>query len=113
MLSMGISIIEHSDLFVGAAPSNEERDLARFLFKEDDEDFVSHEELHEELGDDYISFCSQLAYEADRQAAKQRILERRCPERISKTPILMQTPGVAETLNLVDYFITITLCSLS
>ena len=25
MLTMGISIIEHSDLFVGAAPSNEEK----------------------------------------------------------------------------------------
>ena len=46
MLTMGISIIEHSDLFVGAAPSNEEKHLARFYFKEDDEDFVSHEELH-------------------------------------------------------------------
>ena len=54
MLTMGILIIEHSDFFVWAAPSNEERDLARFRFKEDDEDFVSHEELHQELGDDYI-----------------------------------------------------------
>ena len=70
MLTMGISIIEHTDLFVGAALSNEERQLARFRFKEDDEDFVSHEELHRQLGDDYISPCSQLTYEADRQAAK-------------------------------------------
>ena len=77
MLSMGISIIEHSDLFVGAALSNEEMHLARFSFKEDDEDFVRYEELHRELGDDYISPCSQLTYEADRHAAKQRILERR------------------------------------
>ena len=38
MLTMGISIIEHSDLFIGAAPSNEERHLVRFRFKEDDED---------------------------------------------------------------------------
>ena len=113
MRTMGISIIEHSDLFAGAAPSNEERDLSRFRFKEDDEDFVSHEELHQELGDDYISPCSQLTYKTDRQAAKQRILERRCPERISKTPILMQAPGVAETLNLIDYFLTITLCNFS
>ena len=81
MFTMGISIIEHSDLFGGAAPSNEEMDVVRFRFKEDDEDFVSHEELHQELGDDYNSPCSQLTYEADRQAAKQRILERRCPER--------------------------------
>ena len=111
ILTIRISIIEHSNLFVGAALSNEEIDLARFRFKEDDEDFVSHEELHQELGDDYISPCSQLTDDADRQAAKQRILERRCPERISKITILMQAPGVAETLNLINYFITITLCN--
>ena len=105
MLTMGISIIEHSDLFVGASPSNEEMHLARFRFKEDDEDFVSDEELHRELGDDYISPCSQLTYEADRQAAKQRILERRFPEWIQKTPIMMQAQCVAETLNLNDFSI--------
>ena len=113
MLKMGIFIIEHSDLFVKAAPSNEKRHLARFCFKEDDEDFVSHEELHRELGDEYISPCSKLTDKADRKAAKQRILERRCLERILKTSILMQAPGVAETLNLIDYLITITLCNLS
>ena len=80
---MGISIIEHSDLFAGVAPFNEERHLARFCFKEDDGNFVSHKELHRELGDEYILPCSQLTYEADRQAAKQRILKRRFPERIS------------------------------
>ena len=79
--------------------------LARFRFKEDDEDFVSHEELHRELGDDYISLCSQISYEADRQATKQRILERRFPERIPKTPIMLQTPGVSGTFNLIDVFI--------
>ena len=110
---MEIFIIDHSDHFVYAALSNKERHLARFRFKEDDEDFVSHEELHRELVVDYISPSSQLKYEADWQAAKQRILERKCPERISKTPILMQAPGVAEALNLIDYFITITLCNLS
>ena len=41
MLTMGITIIEHNDLFVGAAPSNKEIHLARFCFKEDDEDFVT------------------------------------------------------------------------
>ena len=113
MLTIGIFIIEHSDLYVEAAQSNEKMHLARFRFKEDDEEFVSHEELHRELGDDYCSPCSQLTYESNRQAAKQRILERRFPERIPKTPILMQAPAVAETLNLIDYFITITLCNLS
>ena len=77
MLTMGISIIENSDLFIETASFNEEMHLAKFRFKEDDEDFVSDEELHRELGDDYSSLCSQLTYEADRQAAKQRILERR------------------------------------
>ena len=51
--------------------------LARFRVKEDDENFVSDEELHQELGDDYSPPCTQLTYEADRKAAKQRILERR------------------------------------
>ena len=74
---------------------------------------MSYEKLHRELGDDYISPCSQLTYEADRQAAKQRILERLFPERIQKTPNMMQNQGVAEILNLIDYFINITLCNLS
>ena len=52
MLTMGISIIENSDLFIGAALSNEEMHLARFRFKENDEDFVSDEELHRKLIDD-------------------------------------------------------------
>ena len=105
MLTMGISIIEQSDLSFGAAPSNKERHFARFRLKEDDEDFVRHEELHRELGDDYILPCSQLTYEADWKATKQRILERRFPERIPKTPIMMQTQGGAETVNLIDFFI--------
>ena len=105
MITMGISIIEHSDFFVGAAPFNEERHLVKLRLKEDDEDYVSHEKLHRELGDDYISPCSQLTYEADRQAAKQRVLKRRFPERIPKTPIMMQAPGVAETVNLIEFFI--------
>ena len=87
ILTMGISIIEHTDLFVGTATSNKEKHLARFRFKNDDEDFVSHEELHRELGDDYSSPCSQLTYEADWQAAKQWILERLFPDLIVKTPI--------------------------
>ena len=81
---MGISIIENSDLFVRAAPSNEEMHHAKFHFKEDGEDFVSDEELHRELDDDYSPPCSKLTYEADRQAAKQRILERRFPEQIQR-----------------------------
>ena len=55
MLVMGILIIVHSHLFVGARPSNEEKHLARFRFKKDDETFVSHEKLHLKLGDNYIS----------------------------------------------------------
>ena len=74
-----------------------------FRFKEDDEDFVSHKELLRGLGDDYISPCSLLTYEADRKAAKQRILERRFPERIQMTPIMMQTKGVAKTLKLLIF----------
>ena len=79
--------------------------LARFRFKEADEDFVSDEELHRVLGDDYISLCSQLTYEADRKEAKKRILERQFPERIPKTPIMLQAPRVSGTLYLIDVYI--------
>ena len=81
MLTLGISIIEHNDLFV-YANCNDEYQLSRFQFMEEDEKFVGSEELVRELGDNYIQPCSQLIYEADRQAAKQRILKRRFPERI-------------------------------
>ena len=84
ILTIRISIIEQSDLFVGATPSNKEMHFARFCYKEDDEDFVSDEELHQGLGDDYISPCSQLIYEADRIAAKQRILEPKFPSEFQK-----------------------------
>ena len=92
MLTLGDSIIKHSDFYVGAAPSNKEMHLARFCFKENDENFVSEEVLQQELGDNYILPCSQLSYDTDRQAAKQRILERRFPERNNKTSIKMQAP---------------------
>ena len=102
---MKITIIEHSDFFVGTALFNKKMHLARFCFKKNDEVFVSDDELHRELGDDYISPCSQLTYEADRQAVKQRIFERRHPERILTTLIIKLAPGVAETLNL-NFFYT-------
>ena len=68
--------------------------LARFRFKENDKDLVSDDELHRKLGDNYIPPCFQLTYEADRQAAKQRILERRFPERYKKTLFKLKAPGV-------------------
>ena len=74
MLTMKISIIEHWSLVVQAALSNKENNLARCGLMKDNEDFLSNEELHWELGDDYISLCSQLTYKADRQTTKQRIL---------------------------------------
>ena len=64
--------------------------LAKFRLMEDDDNFVSDEELHRELNDDFISPCSQLTYEFDRQEAKQWILDRRFRERILKTPIIIQ-----------------------
>ena len=81
MLTLGISIIEHNDLFVGAS-CNDEYHLSRFQFKEQDAEFVSSVELDRELGDNYTLPCSQLTYETDRQAAKHRILKRRFPERL-------------------------------
>ena len=58
-------------------------------------------ELYRTLGDDYSPPCSNITYDADRQATLKRILERRFPEQIPKTPIIMQTCE-AETLNLID-----------
>ena len=63
---------------------------------------MTEEELHREIGDDNIRPCSQLNYEADRQAAMQRILEGRLPKQTSKTVIMMQAPGMAEAVNLID-----------
>ena len=68
MLTLGISIIEHNDLFVGAN-CNDEYHLSRFQFIEKDAEFVSSEELARDLGDNYIPPCSQLIYETDRQEA--------------------------------------------
>ena len=82
MLNLVIFIIEDSDLVVGAATYCEKFDLARFRLKEEDGEFVSSEEMARELGDNYIPPCSQLTYEADWRAAKQRILESRYPESI-------------------------------
>ena len=65
---------------------------------------MNNEELHKKLGDDYTIPCSKLTYEADRLAAKQRILERRFSEQIFKTPIMMQASGVADRLNLIKFF---------
>ena len=104
---MGIFLLEHSDLFVGAAPYNKEMHRFKSHFKEDDEDFVSNEELHREVNDDFILLCFQFTYEADWQAAKQLILERRFFERIPKTPIMIQVPDVAETLNLIFFILNL------
>ena len=81
MLKLGISIIEHNDLFV-SANCNDEYHLSKFYFKEEDAEFVSSEEMARELGDNYTPPCSQLRDETDQQAAKQRILKRQFPERV-------------------------------
>ena len=40
MLLMGITIIEHEDLFFGDGISTEEPDLAMFRYKEEDEELL-------------------------------------------------------------------------
>ena len=79
IITLGISIIEHNDLFFGAYCNNEYH-LSRFQFKEEDAEFVSSEELARELGYNFTPPCLQLSYETDRQAAKQRILKRHFAE---------------------------------
>ena len=58
MLTLGVVIIEHSILYFGAAPSNNKMNLAKFRFKEDDEDFVCNEESDRELCNNNIPPCS-------------------------------------------------------
>ena len=86
MYSNGITIIEHDD-FVFNADANNEPHLHVFRFKQNDEEFVSDEEVSRELGPNYISPCSQLTYKADIQNAKDRILERRKNNLIDRTTL--------------------------
>ena len=102
MLTLKIFIIEHIDRYVGAALFNEEMHLAKFCFKEYEEDFVNFQEQNRERGYDYISPCFKLTYNTDRQATTQRIIQRRLSERNPNTPIMMKTAGVTETVNLID-----------
>ena len=46
MISKSIAVIEHDDLFIGDAIFNDELDLAMFRYKNENEKFMSHEELH-------------------------------------------------------------------
>ena len=45
MISKSIAVIEHNDLFYGDLIFNDEPDLAMFRYKNENEKFVSHEEL--------------------------------------------------------------------
>ena len=58
-----------------------------FLFKQDDMEFVSDEEVSRELGPNYISPCSQLTFEADIRNAKTRIFESRKNNVIDRTTV--------------------------
>ena len=82
----GITIIEYDD-FVFNAGANNEPHLHVFLFKQNDEEFVSNEEVSRKLGPNYISPWSQLIFEADIRNAKDRILERRKNNLIDRTTV--------------------------
>ena len=86
MYSKGITIIEHDDFFFNAGANNEPH-LHVIRFKQDDEEFVSDEEVSRELGPNYISPCSQLTFEADIRNAKERILERRKTNLIDRSNV--------------------------
>ena len=58
-----------------------------FWFKQDDVECVSDLEVSRELGPNYISFCSQLIFEAYIRNAKERILEHRRNNVIDKTTV--------------------------
>ena len=66
MFSKGIKIIKQDDFYCNAG-SNNEPHFHAFRFKQDDEKFVSDEEVSRELGPNNISPCSQLTLQADIQ----------------------------------------------
>ena len=76
MYSKGITILKHDDFFFNAGGNNEPY-LHVFRFKQNDEEFVSDEEVSRELRSNYISPCSKLTFEADIRNAKELILDRR------------------------------------
>ena len=84
MHSNGITIIEHDDFCFNA---DNEPHLHVFGFKQNDEEFVSDEEVSRELGLNYISPCSQLTFVADIRNAKDQILERRKNNLIDRTNV--------------------------
>ena len=86
MFSKRITIIEKDDFYFNAH-SNNEPHLHVFRVKQDDNEFVSDEEVSRELKPNYISPCSQLTYEADIRNAKERILERRKTNVINRTTV--------------------------
>ena len=45
MISKSIAVIEHNDLFYGDLIFNDEPDLAMFRYKNENKNFLSHEEL--------------------------------------------------------------------
>ena len=76
MLSMGVTILEHDDIY-HYSTSDHEPELAMFKYKDEDKYFISDEEYSRELGSDYISAVPALHNENDVRIAKERILERR------------------------------------
>lgn len=102
MLILAVFIVKQIDVFVKAEPLNKEMHFAGIWFKKEDEEFESHKTLHRVIGDNSIAPCFQLIYKADRQAAKQRILERWFFEQILKATIKMQAHKRCE-LNIQSY----------
>ena len=47
MISKNIAVIEHGDFFIGDAIFNNEPDLAMFRYKNTNDKFIFHEELHD------------------------------------------------------------------
>ena len=75
MLSMGVTILEHDDIY-HYLTSDHEPGLAVFRYKHEEKYFISDEEFSSELGSVYISAVPALHNENDVRIAKERILER-------------------------------------
>ena len=74
MVNRGIPVLEHDNLIFSGTTNNEPF-LEVFRFNQ--EEFISNDELSWKLGHKYTLPCSQITYEANIRIPKQRILERR------------------------------------
>ena len=76
MLSMGVTILEHDDIY-HYSTSDHQPELAMFRYKNENNYFIRDDEFSRELKSVYISAVPALHDENNVSIAKERIFERR------------------------------------